>query len=145
MGTTNRTRQLSMHKKRDVTYVCADLNLVASAALFQTTAEIYQLAKLPAGAVIVSLTTVIATPVATASTATADIGIAGANELINDFDLKGSAAATTTVEGVYLPSGGVLTFTPTYTGSAATAGRLIVLVGFIETDKTNGDMLAFVD
>jgi hypothetical protein len=144
MATTNRTRQLSHHKKRGISYAFADLDLIAASALYQTTAEVYQLFSLPAGSLIVIMTMNLVVAVATATTATCDIGVAGANELHNDFDLKGSVAATTTLEGVYLPTGGVITFTPTYTGTAATAGRLQLLIGYVETDKTNGEMTVFV-
>ena len=75
-----------------------------------------------------------------------DLGLAGGAELISAGD--GLTAAGTDVPStlvpLHLPTGGVLTFLPTYDGTAATAGKVFIYVEYLEYRQCTGELTNFV-
>ena len=95
---------------------------------------------LPNGVIPLALSVLIVTPFDSGTSDVLDIGLAGANEYLNDGDI--SAAAGTRIAATALPGlvddtdGGIqLTGKWTAVGTAATEGRILVLLTYIELDR----------
>lgn len=140
--TTNISRLEGRHKKRDVNVFFAELDYDEIA----TSAEVYQLAQLPPESVVLSA---VYFPIVTNNAGTSmtfDLGFAGGAELIDGGD--GLTAAGTDVPStlvpVHLPTGGALTFLPTYGGAAATAGKVFIYIEYLEYRQCTGELTNFV-
>lgn len=142
MGNTNISRLEGRHKKRDVNVFFAEVDYDEIA----TTAEVYQLAQLPPECVILSATVLPIVLNDAGTSATFDLGFAGGAELIDDGNLLTAAgtAIPSTLVPINLPTGGVLTFVPTYGGTAATAGKFFLYIEYLEYRQCTGELTNFV-
>lgn len=127
---------------------CASSMTLDYTADIGTSADVYQLATLPPGCFITSASIVVITASDAATSATADLGLAGGDTLISGANLKSVAGTvvsggTNAVVPQFLATGGILTIKPTYTG-AATVGKFQVVVEYVEVDKTTGEYTRFV-
>ena len=141
MATTNISRLEGRHKKRDVNVFFAEVDFDEVA----TTAEIYQLAKLPPETVVLSAVLLPIVLNNAGTSATFDLGFAGGAELINDGDLLTAAGTDvpSTLVPLHLPTGGTLTFVPTYGGTAATAGKAFIYCEYLEYRQCTGELTNF--
>lgn len=96
--------------------------------------------ELPNGVIPLSLETLVVTPFDSGTSDVLDIGLAGANEYNNDINI--AAAAGTRVAATALPgliddaAGGIqLTGKWTADGTAATEGRILVMLTYAELDR----------
>lgn len=142
MGNTNISRLEGRHKKRDINVFFAEVDYDEIA----TTAEVYQLADFPPECLVIGAS-VLPVVVNNAGTSLAfDLGFAGGAELISAGD--GLTAAGTNIPStlvpVHLPTGGVLTFLPTYGGTAATTGKYFITVEYVEYRQCTGELTNFV-
>jgi hypothetical protein len=98
-----------------------------------TTATVYAALKMPVNAIVVGGDLVVTTAWNTATTATVDIGdVTTGNRYANDVDLKTAARTALTLTGFTITSTQpVINFTPTYVGTAATAGAARLTVNYI--------------
>lgn len=138
---------------RDLTYAQKKSPCVSSFTLdytdnIGTSADVYQLAVLPAGTLVTSATIVVLTASDAVTSAVADVGLAGGDTFIDGVNLKSTAGTvlsggTNAVIPQFLATGGILTIKPTYTG-AATVGKFQVTVEYVEVDKTSGEYTRFV-
>ena len=143
MANQNISRVEGRHKKKDVSVFVADVDYDEIA----TSADVYQLAEIPPESLILSA---VLLPIVTndaGTSATFDLGFAGGAELIDDGNLKTAAgtAVTSSLTPLHRPTGGVLTFVPTYGGTAATAGRFILWVEYLEYTQCTGELTNFVE
>ena len=142
MATVDITRSEGRTTKRGISVFSTTID-VAEAA---TSADVYQVLVLPAESQVLRASVQIMTANDAATSAIADLGFDGGDELINDVDL--TAAADTFVEntGSAVPTiketGGTVTYTPTYTG-ALTAGKVLVTIEYNEYEKKTGELTNF--
>jgi len=143
MATVNLTRKAGFHKKRDVSVLAAVIDLINHAP---TSADVYEIAKIPANSIIIDAQVVQIVECDAASSATGDFGYVGtANAFGNDLDLTsaaGTSLADNLAAAIYTETGLTVIFTPTYSG-AKTVGKVALLVEYIELDKTNGEFTQF--
>jgi hypothetical protein len=142
MGNTNISRLEGRHKKRDVKIFFAEVNFDEIA----TSAEVYQFADMPDECIILSA---VYFPIVTNDAGTSmafDLGLNGGDELIDGGDgltAAGTDVPSTTVP-LHVPTGGVLTFLPTYGGTAAAAGKVFIYVEYVEYRQCTGELTNFV-
>jgi hypothetical protein len=143
MATVNLTRKKGFHKKAGISVMVALIDLINDAP---TSADVYEIAKLPKNSLIIDSQVVVDTASDAATTATGDFGYVGAaSALGNDLNLKsaaGTSLADNLAAAILLPTGGTVIFTPTYDG-AATVGKVLFIIEYIELDKTNGEFTEF--
>lgn len=160
MATVNKSRFGGMHKKRASSFFAARIKTRAGGD-FGTSGDVYQLAQLPENILVLAYGATVLTPNNDTGTATADLKI-GATTLLDDVNLKSAAgtslaptpsvtndgAGTDPVDDlqtpISFPTGGIVTFTPTYANSDATAGEVLLWIEYLEYDKTDGELTSFV-
>lgn len=122
--------------RQNVSAAVEDISLadIASGVAFNLFSE------LPNGVIPLSLVTIVVTPFDSGTSDVLDIGEAGSNAYNNDIDI--SAAAGTRVAATALPGfvddtdGGIqLTGKWTAVGTAATEGRFLVVLTYVELDR----------
>ena len=142
MGNTNISRLEGRHKKRDIKVFFAEVAFDEIA----TTGEVYQLGTIPDESVIVGAVVLPLIVNNAGTSATFDLGFAGGDELMDGADLL--TAALTDIPSalvpLYMPTGGLLTFLPTYGGTAATTGKFLLYVEYIEVRQCTGELTNFV-
>ena len=140
--TTNISRLEGRHKKRDVNVFFAEVAFDEIA----TTAEVYQLGTIPPESVILSAVVLPLIVNNAGTSATFDLGFAGGDELMDGADLLTAALTDipSTLVPLYMPTGGVLTFLPTYGGTAATTGNFLLYVEYLEVRQCTGELTNFV-
>ncbi len=138
MATQNLTRLKKRENKKEISVFETVLDYTVDVA---TSADVYQLFTLPPNCLVLSTSIYVVTASDAATTATANVGVgASAAALASAVNLK-SAAGTSlagTVPSFY-ETGGVVTFTPTYTG-ATTVGKFRVIVQYLETGKVKAEL-----
>lgn len=133
MTTQNLTRANSRHEKKAVRVFSTVLDYTDEIA---TSADIYELFELPDNAMAISAGVYMLTAFDSATSAVVDLGFGGDDTLVDGGDLT-SAAGTNLTGGTNSvipqnkPTGGTVTFKPTYTG-ATTEGKCRVTVEYIE-------------
>ena len=142
MGNTNISRLEGRHKKRDVNVFFAEVDYDEIA----TTAEVYQFCDIPPESLILSAVVLPLIVNNAGTSATFDLGFAGGDELMDGADLLTAALTDipSTLVPLYMPTGGVLTFLPTYGGTAATTGKFFLYVEYIEVRQCTGELTNFV-
>lgn len=142
MATVNLSRAKGRHKKFVSRFFTTVLDYTDEVG---TSADVHQLLQLPPESMVIAADMVVITASDAVTTATADLGFAGGDELIADGNLKSAAGTVITddVTGLVKETGGVVTFTPTYTG-ATTAGKWRVTIEYLEYTMVNGDVTNFV-
>ena len=142
MGNTNISRLEGRHKKRDVNVFFAEVDYDEIA----TTAEVYQLGVIPPESVILSAVVLPLVVNNAGTSATFDLGFAGGDELMDGADLLTAALTDipSTLVPLYMPTGGVLTFLPTYGGTAATTGKFLLYIEYLEVRQCTGELTNFV-
>jgi hypothetical protein len=114
-----------------------------------TTATAYTIGKLPANVVVTQCRAVVITAFANVTTAVLDVGVSGATDsLMDGADLESTAGTvlsggTNAVGAKILPTGGDIIITPAYTGSAANAGEILLMVEYVEYERDNGEQINF--
>lgn len=88
-------------------------------------------AKLPQGALVLNVQAVTATAFNSGTTATLTVGD-GTTTFVNAQDVATPGTETSAVSQKYYPAGGTITGTLAQTGSAATAGRVLVAITYVE-------------
>lgn len=146
MALQNLTRKNRFNEKRKVCVFTAELDY---ANLLNTSADVYQLFKLPKEAVVTHASMIVMTPFDSVTSAAADLGFDGDDTLVDGADLK--SAANTELSGgtnaavpAVKQTGGVVTVVPTYTG-ATTEGKVLVRIEYIEYNLVTGDLTNYVD
>lgn len=145
MANVNLTRTEKLYQKKSVSVFTAVLDFTDNVP---TTGEDYQLFTLPAQSLVTAASLLVLTASDAATSAAADVGFDGGDTLIDGVNLK-SAAGTTLSGGTNAKisqlsdTGGVVTFSPTYTG-AATAGKFLLCVEYVEIEKVTGEYTNFV-
>lgn len=91
-------------------------------------------AKLPLGALVVGCGIVTETAFNSGTTATATI-TDGTTALVSAVDIKTTGIETVSVAQKYYPAGGTIQFNAAETGTAATAGRAVAYVAYIQLDN----------
>lgn len=141
MATKNITRKSRRHQKQGI---CVFTTMLAVSEL-DTSGDDYQLFVLPPAAVVTSAKAIVVTANDAATSAAADLGFDGGDELLAAADL--TSAADTVIDdeigGIIRETGGVVTITPTYDGTP-TEGKILVAIEYIEYEKTTGEVTNFV-
>jgi hypothetical protein len=146
MANVNLSREDKFCQKKSVSVFTAVLDFTDN---IPTSADVYQLFTLPPMSIVTVASALVLVASDAATTATADVGFAGGDTLIDGANLK-SAAGTSLSGGTNAKvaqlseTGGVVTFVPTYTG-AVTAGKFLVRIEYVETEKVNGEYTNFVN
>jgi|SaaInl8_120m_RNA_FD_contig_21_2407617_length_2604_multi_16_in_0_out_0_2 hypothetical protein len=105
-----------------------------------TTAVSDTICKIPKGALVLGTRTNVITAFNAGTSITADIGIGGsATGIDDDLSIASTGVTAGTASGVYYASGTDVTVVTTITGAVPTAGRLQIIVDYIETDKVSGN------
>jgi hypothetical protein len=140
--TTNISRLEGRHKKRDINVFFAEVDYDEIA----TTAEVYQFCTIPPESLILGAVVLPLIVNNAGTSATFDLGFAGGDELMDGADLLTAALTDipSTLVPLYMPTGGVLTFLPTYGGTAATTGKFLLYVEYIEVRQCTGELTNFV-
>jgi hypothetical protein len=140
--TTNISRLEGRHKKRDINVFFAEVDFGEIA----TTAEVYQFCTIPPESLILGAVVLPLIVNNAGTSATFDLGFAGGDELMDGADLLTAALTDipSTLVPLYMPTGGVLTFLPTYGGTAATTGKFLLYVEYIEVRQCTGELTNFV-
>lgn len=150
MATQNLTRELGRHKKRDVSVFTTFLDIVSApgATAVSTSGDDYELFVMPPESLVTHASMVVVTANNAGTSAVADLGFGGDDTLIDGADL--TSAAGTELDGgtnAEIPAikatGGTVTFSPTYAGTAPTAGRVLVRVEYIEYEQCTGELTEF--
>lgn len=143
MAIQNLSRTHGKHKKRDISVALVEIDVSGE---YATSADTYQLVQFAHKTLILGVTALVLVPNDAVTSAVADIGIDGDNSLVSAGDLTDTAGTDLASMSApfYLETGGVLTYIPTYTG-AMTEGKILLAVQYVETDRTNGQMTAFID
>lgn len=135
----SRNKQFGLKKKKSVFYAELDYSDIL------TSAEVYQLARLPKEIIVTRAAIGIITAFNSATSASAVIGLNSGNGLKTASDLK--SVANTVLDsgaiGVRSAVGAILAITPTYVG-APTAGKIYVLVEYVEYTRTDGELTSYV-
>jgi hypothetical protein len=141
--TTNISRLEGRHKKRDVNVFFAEVDFDEIA----TTAEVYQLGMIPPESVVLSAVVLPLIVNNAGTSATFDLGFAGGDELMDGADLLTAALTDipSTLVPLYMPTGGILTFLPTYGGTAATTGKFLLYIEYLEVRQCTGELTNFVE
>lgn len=174
MANVNLSRTKGKHKVRMLDFFTCVIDLTDEAPK-SISADTLQLAQLPDRVLVFPATLIIETAW-DGTSAAADIGIDGGDELFDGFDLQSTAGvymqaspAYTAADisdppteaevqaiadaleanaaagvGLFLSTGGVLTFLPTYTGDDQTEGKATLVVPYLELDRANGNFTRFV-
>lgn len=114
-----------------------------------TTATAYSIGKLPDNVVVTRCFAVVITAFGAVTTAVLDVGVSGAaDSLLDGGDLESTAgtvlsAGTNAVTAKILATGGDIIVTPAYTGAAANAGEILLVIEYIEYNRTDGDQINF--
>jgi len=142
MGNTNISRLEGRHKKRDIKVFFAEVDFDEIA----TTGEVYQLGMIPDEAVVLSAVVLPLIVNNAGTSATFDLGFAGGDELMDGADLLTAALTDipSTLVPLYMPTGGLLTFLPTYGGTAATTGKFLLYIEYLEVRQCTGELTNFV-
>lgn len=143
MATVNLTRKNGYHKKRGT---CVAAIMIDFAVDTFVSADDHEVLVLPPNSFVKSAQLQIITA-NNATTATADVGFGGGDTLIDGVNLKATAGSTLSggtnaAVPAFRDTGGTVTFTPTVTGTA-TVGRALLLIEYVEVDKTTGELTNF--
>ena len=142
MALVNLTRTRGKHKVETIEAFHCVLDVLDEVG---TTGDDYQLAILPPKTLIKSVSVIVEVSNDSGGDPVADIGVDGDDSIVAAFDLSAAADTVSTDEvGVYLPLGGVLTYTPTYDGTP-TQGRIRLHVEYSELGKTSGAFTKFLE
>lgn len=150
MATINLTRKASLNKKKGVSVFTCTLDIADTSELdITTSADVYQLCKIPDESYIVRAEALVITANNAGTSAVFDLGFDGGDTLIDGGNLASAAGTkldggTNSVVPQFKTTPVNLTFTPTYTGTAPTAGKIHVVVEYIEFEKTNGEITNFI-
>ena len=151
MATQNLTREAQREKKRSIRQFATILDYAdAINTPIDTSADIYELFELPEKSLVTAAWIYVITPSDAATSAVADMGFDGGDTLVDGADLTSAAdtnlsGGTNSVIPIRRETGGTVTFLPTYTG-ATTAGRFLIVVQYIEYDKSEqGEVTNFSD
>lgn len=149
MATQNLTRKARLNKKRGPRSAVAVLDYADTSELdITTSADTYELFVAPNDCYITKAEMLVVTAFDSATSAVADVGLAGGDTLIDGADL--TSAAGTQLDGgtnaavpQFLETGGTITFSPTYTG-ATTEGKVILLIEYVEIERCEeGELTEF--
>lgn len=141
MATQNLTREADRNQKKGIRNFSAILDYADTINTpINTSADIYELFELPPESVILRADIYVLTASDAATSAVANLGFDGDDTLIDGADLTSAAdstlnGGTNAVVPILKPTGGTVTFLPTYTG-ATTEGRFLVMVDYLEYTKT---------
>jgi len=149
MATQNLTRKLGFHKKRGVCVFTAVLDLADTSDFDLTTSgDDYELFTLPEEAYVTKAEMLVLTANNAGTSAVANVGFAGGDTLIDGGDL--TSAANTALSGgtnAVVPqlktTSGVVTYQPTYAGTAPTAGKVLLVIEYVEHEKATGEVTNF--
>lgn len=141
MATVNLTRTKRRHQKQHISTFTTDLALAET----PTSADVYQLFELPPASMVVRAQAVVMTANDAGTSAVGDLGFDGGDELLDGVDLTSVAGTVLTddVAGLIAETGGMVTWTPVYGGTAPTAGRVKIHIDYVEYEKTNGEVTNF--
>ena len=148
MATQNLTRKAGMHKKREERVFTAILDYSDTSELdITTSADVYELFKLPANSYVTVAELLMLTASDSATSAAADVGFAGGDTLIDGANLKSAAntklsGGTNAVVPQLKTTASTVTFKPTFTG-ATTVGKWLLRISYVEIDMTNGELTEF--
>lgn len=143
MATQNLTRSNGFNKTRKPQIATALLDYTDN---IEESADVHELFVLPANTMITKAELYVLTASDAATSATADVGFAD-DTLIDGANLKSAAdstlsGGTNSVVPIVKPTGGTVTFTPTYAG-ATSVGKFQLVIEYVELDRTDGDLLQF--
>ena len=143
MATQNLTRKNRFNEKREIAVFTAELDYEN---LMSTSADIYQLFKLPKNSLVTHASAIVRTAFDSATSATLNLGFDGDDSLLAAADLKSVAGSelNDAITPVVKQTGGVVTAVPTYTG-ATTTGKILVRIEYIEYNKVTGELTEYVD
>lgn len=141
MATKNLTRTKGRHKKRDISVFTTHVTIDE----FGVSGDVYEVFKLPFNSLVTRRSAYIVTASDDSTSAAADVGIDGGAELGNmDLTaLAGSNGFTAEEELAFFPTGGTVTVTPAYGTNDPTVGEAILVIEYVEIDKTTGDVTNF--
>lgn len=111
--------------RQEVMYALVDLGIENIGAGNEVTA------KLPQGALVVDVGLYTVTAFNSATTTTGTISD-GTTALVDAQDVKTVGSETVAVSKQFYPQGGLITFSLAETGAAATAGRALGYVGYLQ-------------
>lgn len=140
MATQNLTRSGRLNKKRAPRAFVAELDYSDTNVIDITTSDDdYELFVAMSDCYITKAEMLVVTAFDSAASAVADVGFDGGDTLIDGADLTSAAnsqldAGSNAVVPQFLPTGGTITFSPTYTG-ATTEGKVVLLVEYYEIDR----------
>ncbi len=137
MATQNLTRAFKREQKKSIRAFASELDFTDEIG---TSADVYELFNLPAESLITSATVYIITPNDAGTSAAVDVGFDGGDTLIDGGNLQAAAdtvltGGTNSVIPIRKPTGGLVTFLPTYVGTASTEGKCLVYIEYIEYNK----------
>ncbi len=141
MATVDLRRLLNRHQKNDISVFTTDLDFTVDIGV---TADISQLFELPLNSYIVRAEILIIIANDAGTSAVANLGFGGDDTLVDGADLQATAGAvedagTNAVVPVDKLTGGIVTFVPTYVGTASTVGKCKVIIEYIEYEKHTGE------
>lgn len=141
MATQNLTRKARLNKKRGVRNFIAVLDYADTSELdITTSADDYELFVAPNDCYVTKAEMLVITPFNSATSDAADVGIDGGDTLIDGANLQSAAnsllsGGTNAVVPQFLETGGTITFSPTYTGGSTSAGKVILVIEYVEIER----------
>jgi len=144
MATVNLTRADKNNYKLQSCFATVELDYTSNVP---TSGDIYEVFVLPKLAYVVSAEMIVITASDAVSAATADVGFAGGDTLLDGVNLKSAAGVklsggTNAAVPAVKATGGTVTFKPTYTGET-TVGKWRLVIQYLEYTKYCGELTNF--